>query len=155
MDLLRIKSRSRSPTRAAAEHKRQSTTSPARSAFTGFGGDRGDRNSSGALALDEKQATINANAVDVVELSFPSLLNPPNPAFVSGSEARGILIKRVHDSACTVMREVLTTVLLIFLSPCSFHLTALLISLPLGCPLSSPPWGDDLHLQQRPTPDLT
>ena len=113
MDLLRIKSRSRSPTRAAAaEHKRQSTTSPVRSAFTGFGGDRGDRNSSSALALDEKQANINANAVDVVELSFPSLLNPPNPAFVSGSEARGILIKCVQDSACTVMREVLTIALL-------------------------------------------
>jgi hypothetical protein len=28
-----------------------------------------------------------------LECTFPSLLSPPNPAFVSGSEARGILIK--------------------------------------------------------------
>ena len=29
----------------------------------------------------------------LVEVSFPSLLSPPNPAFIPGTESRGILVK--------------------------------------------------------------
>lgn len=36
-------------------------------------------------------------SVQLVEFSYPSLLSPPNPAFVAGNETRGILMKWVGD----------------------------------------------------------
>ena len=117
MDLFKIKSRTRSPTRASGNNEslrrkgdsageavvrldaaaligaQQQQQQPLQREVSRSTNVNADGNGSAPVnLLDEKQ--MGGQGVQLVEFSFPSLLSPPNPAF-STSEARGILIKWV------------------------------------------------------------